>query len=584
MEKENQKKKPSSAAEETRSEEKRQKKLKMRKKLKYGGLATTVTVIFVAVVVLVNVVVNLVGNRFPNLVLDLTTSHVYEIGEETLDYIRNLDQDVEIAISADESNFTTDRYNKMIAETIEKYQGYSDRIQVTYFDTTSDPDILAKYQELYAGNIQSNQIIVTSGSRIKVYNCQTDMFEVDQQSYQYYQYGMMSFSDCITGFKGEQTLTSAIMNVTDSNPKTVGMIATAGDSVIFAQTQAYVADPNTYAFYALENLLDENGYDIERVDLMTSSLDPETYDILVLPAPSSDLTTDAITKLRDFLYNDGNLGKQLIYIADYTQSNTPNLDAFLREWNIQVEYSSVIDENSSTNQEVNILLSQANNSSFVAPVVTVTEEEDYNGNLANTSLPIVAPMARALTALTSNNGRTVTPLLTSSETSYCYPLSSAREASEETETGASGTDTDTDGAAATEPAESAESAETTTATSFDTESAERGANTVMALCRDQQSAGDHFIESDILVIGSMSMLDYNLVQNTAYNNAEYIVGVLNQVCGKEDSIVIASKDLSQTSITATQSQLIGIRTVVVFVIPAMVVVAGVIVAVCRRYR
>lgn len=48
------------------------------------------------------------------------------------------------------------------------------------------------------------------------------MFEIDQQKYQYYQYGMASFSDCITAFKGEQTLTSGIMNVTDSNPKTVG--------------------------------------------------------------------------------------------------------------------------------------------------------------------------------------------------------------------------------------------------------------------------------------------------------------------------------------------------------------------------
>lgn len=85
------------------------------------------------------------------------------------------------------------------------------------------------------------------------------------------------------------------------------------------------------------------------------------------------------------MYNDGKLGKQLVYIADYTQSSTPNLDAFLKEWNVQVDYSSVIDENNSTNQEVNILLSQSNNRSFVAPVVTVTDEEDYTGNLANAS-------------------------------------------------------------------------------------------------------------------------------------------------------------------------------------------------------
>lgn len=572
---ENQKKEKTTEA----SLEKQQKKLKNRKKLKYGGLATAITVIFVAVVVLVNVVVTQLDKRFPNAKLDLTTANLYEISDETLDYIRNLDKDVDVAISSDEATFTSDKYNKMIAETLSKYQGYSDRINVTYFDTTKDPDVLSKYQELYGGSIQSGQIIINSGKRIKVYNTQTDMFEIDQQKYQYYQYGMASFSDCITAFKGEQTLTSGIMNVTDSNPKTVGILATSNGSPIFAQTSSS-ADPNTYAFYAMENLLDENGYDVKRLDMMTDELDTATYDILVLPAPKTDLTMDSIQKLQDFMYNDGNLGKQLVYIADYTQSSTPNLDAFLKEWNVQVDYSSVIDENNSSNQQVNILLSQNSNSSFVAPVVTVTDDEDYNGHLANTSLPIVAPMARSIQTLTANNGRTVTSLLTSSETSYCYPLSPKTYNTD----GTDGTAADGEIQAATEAATEAAAENTTTTTSFDKDAAPHGANTVMALCRDQQSTGDSFIESDVIVLGSMSMLDANLVQNSSYNNAEYFVGLLNSVCGKEDSIVVASKDLTQTSITATATQLKVIRLVVVFLIPLTVVVVGVIVAVRRRYR
>lgn len=182
------------------SEEKRQNKLKRRKKLKYGGLATAVTVIFVAAVVLVNVIVAQLGKRFPDAVLDLTTSNVYAISDETLDYIKNLDQDVTIAVAAEESNFKTDKYNKMISETISKYQGYSDHISVKYFDTTKDPDVLAEYQDLYGSTINSGQIIVTSGKRIKVYDSFSDMFDVDQQAYQYYQYyGYGSLADCKIG-------------------------------------------------------------------------------------------------------------------------------------------------------------------------------------------------------------------------------------------------------------------------------------------------------------------------------------------------------------------------------------------------
>ena len=552
------------------NQEKNQKKLKMRKKLKYGGLATAVTVIFVAVVVLVNFVVSLAAKRFPDAVLDLTTSNVYDISDETLDYIRNLDQDVEIAVSLDESNFETDKTKKMISQTLSKYEGYSDHISVTYFDTTKDPDVLSKYQELYGGTIQAGQIIVTNGKRVKVYDMETDMFEIDQQTYQYYSYyGIGSFADCITAFKGEQTLTAGIMNVTDSNPKSVGIINASNGSAIYAtiQNQSY-RDPNQYALNAAVTLLDDNGYDVAAVDIVTDELSTEAYDILLLPAPEQDLTTDAIEKLRNFLYNDGNLGKQLIYIADYTQSSTPNLDAFLKEWNVQIDNSYVENTDSSTNQAAQPLIGLG--TAYYFPRAIVTEEEDYNGNLANASLPIVAPMARPIDTLDANNGRTVTPLLTTADTSYRRPLNNTTD------------DAETEDATEADASAESEAAETTT--SFDEASAEHGANTVMALCRDQQSTGSDFIESDVIVLGSMSLLDANLVSDSAYNNAEYFIGLLNSVCGKEESIVIASKDLSQTTISATATQLKAIRTVVVFLIPLAVVAAGIIVAVRRRYR
>lgn len=564
--------KKSEVADSAALDEKRQNKLKRRKKLKYGGVATAVTVIFVAVVVLVNVIATQLGKRYPNVKLDLTTSNVYEISDETLDYIKNLQQDVTIAISAEESNFQTDKYNKMVSETIAKYQGYSDHISVQYFDTTKDPDILAEYQDLYGSSISSGEIIVASGERVKVYNAFTDMFDLDEEAYQYYQYGYGSLADCITGFKGEQTLTSAIMNVTDSNPKSVAVIATSNGDYIYAATQA-----NYYALSATENLLKDNGYDVTEVDMVTDTLDTETYDIVLLPAPSSDLTTDAVTKLTDFLYNDGNLGKQLIYFADYTQGSTPNLDAFLKEWNIQVD-RSVVQDDSNNSQTANIVLG-----SSAFPIVTTNADEDdkgYDGNLTNASLPILAPMARPIDELTANNGRTVTALLSSSSGSFRYPLSTpSSDDSEETE--------DSDATASEETTEAATedtTEATATTTEFDAESAEKSTNMVMVLCRDQQSTGSDFIESDVIALGSMSLMDYYLVQDSSYNNAEYFVGLLNAICGKEDSIVIATKDLSQTSISTTDTQLKVIRTVVVVVIPLAVVAAGVVVAIRRRYR
>ncbi len=513
---------------DTLSEEKRQKKLRRRRKWKYGSLATVVTIIFVVVVVLINVIVGALGNRYPGMTLDLTTANLYEISDETLDYIKNLDVDVEIAVSAEESNFS-DSTNRVITETLSRYESYSDHISVTYFDTTKDPDILAKYQAIYSGDISSNEIIVASGDRCKVYPI-SDMYEIDEDMYIYYYYGYVSYSDIITGFKGEQVLTTAIMNVTDSNPKTVGVIYTMGGDYIFSATQE-----NAYSLMQVETLLDENGYDIVELDI-EDDLDPDTYDILILPAPVSDITTNAVENLSNFLYNNGDLERQLIYIADCSQGSTPNLDAFLKEWNIQIDSSYVLDE--AANLQTVTTLSGSGS----VPVVSVADAT-YSGNLANTSLPIMAPLSRTITELTANNGRTVTNLLTTSDSSYLVSL----------EDGESDTDT-------------------------------RGKNAVAVLCRDQQSTGSELIESDILVFGSMVMLDYYLLQDNSYNNAEFFIGVLNQICGKEDNIVIASKDLTKTSLSMSDVTMKVVRAIVIYVIPIIVILIGVIVAIRRRNR
>ena len=110
-------------------------KAKNSKKLKYSSLANGITNIFVAVVVLVNVVVSQLVDRYPNLKLDLTTNNIYEISDETMDYIKNLNQKVEIGVSVEESSMDGNQNYKMITEMLDKYKAYSDQIEVEYFDT-----------------------------------------------------------------------------------------------------------------------------------------------------------------------------------------------------------------------------------------------------------------------------------------------------------------------------------------------------------------------------------------------------------------------------------------------------------------
>lgn len=546
-----------------------QKKAKNRKKLKYGSLATGITIIFVAVVVLVNVVVSQLVDRYPNLKLDLTTNNIYEISDETMDYIKNLNQKVEIGVSVEESSMDGNQNYKMIKEMLDKYKGYSDQIEVEYFDTTKDPDILNKYQEVYGAEIQAGCIVVSSDNRAKAYSL-VDLFEIDESTYQqyaYYGYNVSKWS-FITGFKGEQVLTTAIMNVTDSNPKNVGIIAYNNNQYLF-----YSMYESTVG--GIMQLLDENGYNVSTINLASDQLDPEKYDILLLPAPTSDLTTDAVNQLSDFLYHDGAYGKQLIYIADYTQaSSMPNLESFLKDWCVSVDSSIVIDENGSTSQQVG---------QSIVPVATVASDaSDYAAGLANAALPIVAPSARPIDLVSTNNERNVIPILETSATSYRYPLDALLSAQSSKQNDAESELQE--GLQEAETTEAADATTTTTATSFDKSTAEKASNTVMALVQNQYATGSEVLESDVLVLGSMQMLNSSLVQDAAYNNAQMFISTLNTICGKEDSIVVATKDLNITSITASASQISVIKTIVVWVIPICVAVIGIVVFIRRRNR
>ena len=518
-------------------DEKQRKKLKRRKKLKYGSMATAVTAVVIVVVVLINVLVSMLAD----IRLDLTTDRVYEVSDETIDYVKNLEQDVEIAVSVEQDTMqqlfgTTEM---VISETLSKYEGYSDHVSVTYFDTTKDPDILSKYQSMYGGDISAGCVIVSSGERCKVYSL-LEMFDIDSNKYYSYMYGQCTFSEIITGYKGEQLLTNAIMNVTDANVKRVGMIEQANETYIYSATQG-----NAYAMESLASLLEDNGYDVTRsLDIAAAELNPEEYDILVLPAPVSDLSVDATQRLTAFLHNDGKLGKQLLYIADYTQGDTPNLDAFLKEWNIEIG-DSVINDADQNSQVVNTYdVYYSRGQSMIAPSVTIATT-DYSGSLENTSLPIVAPFARPIIEQSANNGRVVIPLWQTSESSYEVPLSSA-DASVDT--------------------------------------SDTAAHTVACIVTNQISSNNELIESDLLVLTSMSMLDTLIVSDSAYNNGEYVISALNTLCGKEASTVIASKSMNAATLDITTDQIDVIKWIVWLVIPILVVAAGFVVSIRRRSR
>jgi hypothetical protein len=278
---------------------------------------------------------------------------------------------------------------------------------------------------------------------------------------------------------------------------------------------------------------------VQGIDLYKDELDPAVYDVLVLPAPVNDLTATAIDSISAFLYNDGEYNRNLIYIADFTQGDTPKLDELLSTWGIEVTKNLALEGDSKAAQQVTLAIGNAS-----VPLATIANE-DYAAGMANASLPIVAPLCRPINLLwESQTGGITSALLQTSETVYLNEMG-----------------------------QKTENADTTPA----------GTQTVAAMTTRAEMIDNVKHQSNIMVLGSMMLLDSNVMQDASYNNAPYFINALNLMTGKDTGLVIAEKQLTAQTLSMSTSEMHGAMFAVYF-IPAIIVCAGVIVILRRRNK
>ncbi len=499
------------------------------KKLKYGTLATVFTMIVVAIVVAINIIAQDVTERF-DLTMDLTDNDIYTVSQDTIDYLKDLDQKVEITVLADESAFENNAiYFKQASEVIKKYALYSDNISVSFIDMNKNPNIVSKYNDIYKGDLAEGDIVIfregtsdEDSDRIKVLSL-NNLFTTSTDNYG---------NTTVTQSNAEQELTSAVMYVTDANPKKAVLVSTDMPTSVYASAQS------------LLKMINSNGYDLEEVDLLTNDLDVENTDLLLILSPLNDFNNAVIDKISDYLYNDGKLGKNVLYMANYDQNKTDNIDAFLEEWGLSVGDSYIAETNTSASQNVTVYgLGYTIRSS-----IGVIANDDYADLVSDTTLPIAVPLPRPIETLWETNGdRETSVILTTSNTSALVP----RDASDD----------------------------------FDISTAVTGMQNVMAMgSKYIFDDNNQKVTSNVMVMGSAFMSDIYITSDTSYNNGEFILNSVNKMTGKSSGITIVPKSLSISTISIDDTQVTAIRTVVMFVIPLVIVAIGVVVYVRRRNK
>lgn len=488
------------------------------KKLRYGTAAAVITVVVVALVVLLNVIVASLSDRY-NMSFDLTPGKNFEITEKTLDYLASLNEDVEICTTVDELLFQTTEniYYRQAYEVLKKYEMNSDRITVNFVDMTVDPTYVEKYKQYYSGSVSDYSIIIfnENSHRIRVISV-NDLFNIESNYW----------SQSIVSSKAEQVLTSAVMYVTDPDPKTAVYLDVITDSINGDN---------------IKKILSDNGFDITDVDPNTEEI-PMDADLIIINSPLNDFAEGLVDKLYEFMENGGNYGRNMIYLASPSQHDTPNINAFLSEWGISVGNGYVCENN------MQYLFQPTPNS-----LVAFPESNDYTGGIpAETfSNPVAVYSARPLDLLFDNHGNVTTvPLLKTSETGFVLTNEMAQELQD---TG-------------------------------DVAGLEEKPITVMALANKYTFIDNEQYLSNLVVFGSDYILNQSLTEQTYYNNGDYFVSIVNTIFGKEDGIYIVAKDLSSTTYERNEATANTLRIMFMFVLPAIVAAAGITVWLRRRHK
>lgn len=379
-----------------RTPEQQQKYVKLRRSwISAAGVAMVL-----AAVILINLIATTLTDRY-DLNIDLTTSRLYEITEDTQTMLHELEDTIDITILSAEDDFEKDTYYNKVHTLLRKYQNLAgDRLNVSYVDPYTNPNAIEQYSDL-ASSLQTGSMILTCGDNTRVLNT-SDFYALEESS------SYSGYYD-VTGFQGEQALTSAILSVTNEDTPAAYILQGHNESISTS----------------LSTLFTQAGYTANTLNLTESKQIPDDASVLVLSLPQADYTEEEINKIDDFIKHGGDL---MVFDGTSCPTDLPALYAYLNEWGIDVQADMVLDAEYNIDAPTDLLAQ-----------LTTSEKNDA---LADSDLTLVTPNAKSITIPSdfSSNDRTVEALMESRDTSYAKVLTDETQYDDYDKT-----DSDTDG-------------------------------------------------------------------------------------------------------------------------------------------
>ncbi len=489
------------------------------KQLRYGSLSIVMTVVAIVLVMLINYVFGLAESNFA-WTIDLSYNQKFSISDATREVVQGLDQEVKIYTLLQENSTST--LNTMLEEMLIRYKALGNNITVQNLDIVANPTAAARFQT--DGNqLSVNSIVVSNAdeTRYRVIE-RVDLFYEEYRYNSYYQ-RQLTRSD----FVGEQAVTSAILYVTSEDTPIVYLLQGHGEM------------PYDNMGHVTEALTAQN-YEPMALDLTDSSVELEAGDVVMVVAPTKDLTDAEYDILKSFLENGG----RMYYSSQYgTSGELPNFEALLGLYGLKVDDGLLIEDVSSSGRYYRQQL-------VLMPEIALTDEEGDQLDVTqgfDSGSYLVLPECQAIrTPEMKQSGIVYTDVLTTSDKAYIK-------------------------------------SNITENTTIDKQATDESGQFSVAVAMDNPDYDNVENTTRIFVVGNAYFLASESYFNY-YDNATLLISPMEWLVNRDTSVYVPSKSMGAYTMSIPDNTTYQILTVTVIIaIPVVILLVGFIVWRRRRH-
>lgn len=453
---------------------------------KVGGYSFVLSLVVLAILIAVNVLASKLPTSWTQ--FDISAAQLYSLTSDTKVVVTNLQQDVTIYWISQAGKEDT-----VIEKLLDRYQELSDHITVV----KKDPDVYPTFAQQYTDEtVANNSLVVESGDKSR-YISYDNIYQYDTASY--YTTGSVSQS-----FDGEGQITSAIDYVVSTDLPQVYLLSGHGEQAL----------SDTFS----DELQRSNYETVADFSLLNVDAIPEDCDVLLINAPTSDISDEELTMLRDYVQGGGKL---VVLSGPQQNADLPNLQALLSDYGVSVNDGVVVD----TNRDYY---------AFTAPYVLMPEIEssDITDPLKDGDYHVIVPIAAGLTVGENNGGATVTELLKTSSDSFSKAAGYAM-------------------------------------TTYDKEDGDTDGPFALAVSVEDSNAGGR-----LLWVASDYLLDDTYNSYSSGANLDFVMNGLSWMIGDTDAVSIRSKSLDYNYLTISSSSAAWLKVCMIGIIPVGFLLLG----------